>query len=85
MKEYDLQEEDVTAQEKSRDMLRKVAFGTSFMIVGIESQEEKDYALPLRTMFYDVTNYEKQASKIRKEVRKEKGLEAGELRLQRIY
>ena len=78
VKETDLQEEDITAREKSRDMLRKVAFGTSFVIIGIENQEEKDYSLPLRSMFYDVSSYEKQASKIRKEVRKEKKLEAGE-------
>ena len=78
VKETDLQDEDVTAREKSRDMIRKVAFGTSFVIVGIENQEEKDYSLPLRNMFYDVSNYEKQVSKIRKEVRKEKYLEAGE-------
>ena len=78
VKETDLQEEDVTARDKSRDIVRKVAFGTSFVIVGIENQEEKDYSLPLRNMFYDVSNYEKQASKIRKEVRKESNLEAGE-------
>ena len=78
VKETDLQEEDVTAKDKSRDILRKVAFGTSFVIVGIENQEERDYSLPLRNMFYDVSNYEKQASKIRKEVRKETDLEAGE-------
>lgn len=71
VKETDLQEEDVTARDKSRDIVRKVAFGTRFVIVGIENQEEKDYSLPLRNMFYDVSNYEKQASKIRKEVRKE--------------
>ena len=35
VKETDLQEEDVTAKDKSRDILRKVAFGTSFVIVGI--------------------------------------------------
>ena len=78
VKETDLQEEDITAKDKSRDILRKVAFGTSFVIVGIENQEERDYSLPLRNMFYDVSNYEKQASKIRKEVRKETPLEAGE-------
>ena len=78
VKETDLQEEDVSAKEKRRDILRKVAFGTSFVIVGIENQEEKDYSLPLRNMFYDVMNYEKQASKIRKEVRKDKNLVSGE-------
>ncbi|MBQ6845158.1 MAG: Rpn family recombination-promoting nuclease/putative transposase [Agathobacter sp.] len=78
VKESDLQEEDVTAKDKRRDILRKVAFGTGFVVVGIENQEEKDYSLPLRTMFYDVSSYEKQAAKIRKKVREEKHLETGE-------
>ena len=63
VKETDLQEEDVTAKEKSRDMLRKVGFGTSFVIIGIENQEEKDYSLPLRNMFYDVLSDEVIAEK----------------------
>ena len=78
VKDTDLQEVDTTVREKSRDILRKVAFGTNFMIVGIENQEEKDYGLPLRTMFYDVADYEKQMSKIKKEVQSQKGLEIGE-------
>ncbi len=64
---------------KIRDCLRKVAFGTNFAIIGIENQEMIDYSIPLRNMSYDVDAYEKQASKIRKEVRKfHKGLSAGE-------
>ena len=78
VKDTDLQEVDTTAKEKSRDILRKVAFGTNFMIVGIENQEEKDYGLPFRTLFYDVADYEKQMTRIHKEVRREKGLESGE-------
>ncbi len=45
-----------------------------FFIVGIENQEEVHYLMPLRVMGYDVSEYEHQASLIRKEVRKEKGL-----------
>ena len=64
---------------KIRDCLRKVAFGTNFAIIGIENQETMDYSIPLRNMSYDVDAYEKQASKIRKEVRKfHKGLSPGE-------
>ena len=55
---------------KIRDCLRKVAFGTNFAIIGIENQETMDYSIPLRNMSYDVDAYEKQATKIRKEVRK---------------
>ena len=64
---------------KSRDMLRKVALGVHYLIIGIEAQEEIDYSLPLRNMLYDVAEYEKQARTIRKSVRKEpEGLTAGE-------
>lgn len=68
VKDTDLAEADPTAKKKSRDILRKVAFGVNFVIVGIEHQEENDYEIPLRTMHYDVSQYQKQASKIKKEV-----------------
>ncbi|MBP3477485.1 MAG: Rpn family recombination-promoting nuclease/putative transposase [Lachnospiraceae bacterium] len=62
-----------------RDLVRKTPFGINFAIVGIENQEEIDYALPLRTMCYDAGTYEKQAAGIRRQVRrKAKGLSAGE-------
>lgn len=62
-----------------RDTVRKAAFGVNFAIIGIENQEEIDYSIPLRNMAYDVGEYEKQAAKIRKMVRKERnGLRAGE-------
>lgn len=64
---------------KIRDCLRKVAFGMNFAIIGIENQELMDYSIPLRNMMYDTDAYEKQAAKIRKEVRKNhQGLSAGE-------
>ena len=69
VKDTDLDEADTTAKKKSRDILRKVAFGVNFAIIGIEHQEERDYEMPLRTMHYDVSRYQKQASKIRKQVR----------------
>lgn len=64
---------------KYRDMARKAAFGVNFAIIGLENQETIDYSLPLRNMEYDVAEYEKQAAKIRKSVRKNpEGLTAGE-------
>ncbi len=64
---------------KIRDTLRKAAFGVNFAIIGIENQESIDYSMPLRNMSYDVGEYEKQAAKIRREVRKRpKGLSRGE-------
>lgn len=42
-----------------------------FAIIGIENQELIDYSIPLRNMTYDVGEYEKQAAKLRKAIRKE--------------
>ncbi len=61
-----------------RDLVRKVAFGVSFAIVGLENQEVVDYGMPLRCMIYDAREYEKQVGRIRKMLRKKKGLRAGE-------
>ena len=79
VKDTDLVEVDPTEQKKSRDMLRRVAFGVNFAIVGIENKEKNDYEMPLRTLHYDVSRYQKQAKRIAKEVRtKAKGLTSGE-------
>ena len=79
VKDTDLTEVDTTAQKKSRDMLRKVALGMNFAIIGIENQDEMDYELPLRNMHYDVSQYQKQANAIRKEVQADSsGLSPGE-------
>ena len=61
-----------------RDMIRRVAFGVNFAIIGFENQEKVDYGMPLRCMEYDAGEYEKQAGKIRKKLRKQKGLRAEE-------
>ena len=64
---------------KFRDLVRRTAFGINFAVIGIENQEIVDYALSLRNMSYDVGEYEKQAAKIKKEVRKNSiGLTKGE-------
>ena len=79
VKDTDLQEVDTASKRKSRDMLRRVALGMNFAIIGIENQEELDYELPLRNMYYDVSHYQKQVSEISKEVRQNtKGLSSGE-------
>lgn len=66
VKDTDLIEADSTSGRKNRDILRKVAFGVNFAIIGIEHQEENDYEMPLRTMCYDVSRYEKQAREYRR-------------------
>jgi len=63
---------------KYRDIARKVAFGIRFMVIGIENQEEVHYLMPLRTMEYDVREYQRQAAIIRKKVRSGKKLTAAE-------
>ena len=79
VKDTDLMEVDPTEKKKSRDLLRKVAFGVSFAIIGIENQENNDYEMPLRTLCYDAIRYQKQAKKIAKELRdKPDGLKPGE-------
>lgn len=71
VKDTDLSEVDgQTRKGKARDLLCRSAFGVNFALIGIENQEAIDYALPLRNMSYDVAEYEKQATEIRREVRK---------------
>lgn len=60
-------------QTMYRDLIRRTPFGVNFAIIGVENQEEIDYALPLRIMSYDVGEYQKQASEIRKDVRNRRG------------
>lgn len=69
LKASDLQEVDPTEKKKSRDLLRRVALGMNFLIIGIENQQKVDYKFPLRNMQYDVSRYQKQASVIEKKVR----------------
>ena len=37
-------------REKYRDLIRRVALGVSFVVIGIENQEEIDYSIPLRNL-----------------------------------
>ena len=53
-----------------RDLIKKSAFGVNFAVIGVENQEMVHYLMPLRTMEYDVAEYEKQAATIRKRVKK---------------
>lgn len=79
VKPEDLHEADTEAKGKARDLLRKTAFGMNFAIIGIENQEEVDYEFPLRNLHYEVNQYERQAARIRREVKENaKGLSAGE-------
>ncbi len=57
---------------RTRDMVRKAAFGVNFAVIGIESQENIDYSMPLRSMVYDAGGYERQADEIRRKIRDQK-------------
>lgn len=75
----DLSELDTRAGSKIRDLVRKTAFGVNFAIIGIENQDEVDYALPVRIMNYDAAHYKKQVTQIGKRLKEEKQkLKAGE-------
>ena len=66
-------------REKVQDLVRKAALGVNFILIGLENQQTVDYSLPLRCMEYETGQYEKQAQKIRRMVRKHpKGLKTGE-------
>ena len=74
-----LTELDTRSKSKTRDLIRKTALGMNFAIIGIENQDEIDYALPARIMNYDALHYKKQVTSISKKVRANpQGLEPGE-------
>lgn len=45
---------------KTRDVVKKSAFGVDFVILGLESQMNIHYAMPLRVMLYDALGYLKE-------------------------
>lgn len=55
-----------------RDMIRKVARGINFIIVGIEHQETVNYGMPLTIMGYELGYYNKQRRHISRENKKNK-------------
>lgn len=63
---------------RQRDLIRKVAMGMNFAVIGIENQEEIHYLMPLRIMEYDAAEYGRQAEKIRKKVQRKRGITGAE-------
>ena len=61
-----------------RDLVKKAVFGMNFIVVGIENQEKVHYLMPLRCMAYETDEYERQAVKLRKRVRRQKGISPAE-------
>jgi len=50
---------------RTRDVVKKIAYGTEYMIVGIENQTQVHYAMPLRVWLYDALGYLKQTEEIK--------------------
>lgn len=57
--------------QKYRDVLRRVALGTEFVLIGIENQDEVHYAMPVRVMLQDAAGYDEQLRRIRRENRRQ--------------
>ena len=57
--------------ERRRDVLKAVFHDDCYIVIGIEAQDRVDYAMPVRCMEYDVTEYKRQLTEL-KNNRKEK-------------
>ena len=66
---WSIQEKKSKYRQLYRDMIKKVAFGVNFSLIGIENQKLVHYLMPLRTMEYDTASYRRQASAIAKVAR----------------
>ena len=51
---------------RNRDVVKKMADGVEFNILGLEIQDKTHYAMPLRTMTYDALGYIKEYNDIKK-------------------
>lgn len=49
---------------RTRDVVKKMAFGVEFAVFGIESQQKIHYAMPLRALLYDGMGYLKEYQEI---------------------
>lgn len=58
---------------RSRDVVKKMAFGIEFAVLGIEAQQRIHYAMPLRTLLYDGMGYLKEYQELSRSHKKEAG------------
>ena len=62
--------------ERQRDTLKTVCNNNCYVIIGIESQDKVNYAMPLRCMEYDVIEYKRQLKELgRNRIKKLSGSE----------
>lgn len=59
---------------RTRDVVKKTAYGIEFVVMGVENQEEVHYAMPLRSMIYDSLGYLKEYKEITRSRKKEGNL-----------
>ncbi|MBP3593585.1 MAG: transposase [Lachnospiraceae bacterium] len=74
--------ESAEAVEKIRDILKgccvKTANGVTYLIIGIENQNDTHYAMVVRNMLYDALNYSSQVGAVAKQHRKKKDVTGAE-------
>ena len=56
---------------RTRDVIKKTAYGVEFVVLGIESQQHIHYAMPLRHMVYDAMSYLKEYKEITRKYKKD--------------
>lgn len=64
-------EDGSISTQRQRDVLMKDQKGIRYAMLGIESQDEVHYAMPVRCMEYDVCEYKKQVEELQKEFDRE--------------
>lgn len=70
MKTFGMEQREVEAVWKNRDILKSYGNELFLAILEIENQSNVHYAMPLRNMLYDALNYEQQRAVLQKEHRK---------------
>lgn len=73
-----ISKEEIEVLWKNRDILKKYEDGTIFAIIGIESQTEIHYCMPLRNLLYDALSYEEQRVEIYQKHKKMRDLQGTE-------
>lgn len=58
---------------RTRDVVKKAAYGMEFVILGIENQQKIHYGMPLRTLLYDGLGYWKECRELSKSQEKDRG------------
>lgn len=63
---------------RNRDILKKYGDDASYMVLGVENQEEISYCMPFRMLEYETAEYSRQVRRIKRKNKNAKGLSEGE-------